>query len=391
MVRTARHLLRWSALCTVIIAVEAVPRLWADPNATASTAPATQPAATLLQQLSDETQQLYRQSRHSMVRVQLPTPQWLEQYNQQQAFLKKWGAQLNPEVREKILEEQDRAFNALHHAATNPATQSSDISSTSPTTQVAKGELQVTDAPHPGDVGISLFAIGLLVDGQGHAVFPVYVDHKYLGNTPLPAVTGEGQVTTATFVGSDPKTHLSVLQLADHSGTPAALGHRRPEDGTLTLVIAIDGGARMAVWNNQHYETGFAILPDGAVAGFGFEHGFLAAATAKPIVDQLIATGEVRRAILGVVTQEVDRDDGLRRQRPQLGSSPAIRIVAVQKGSAAERGGIQADDLILAIGDQAVGDAPTFAAVIATRTGDTTLKVLRGNKTLELTVNLQPK
>jgi hypothetical protein len=327
-----------------------------------------------------------------MVRVQLPTPQWLDQYNQRQMLLQKWGAQLNPEVREKILEEQERAFNALHHAATNPATQSSDMLGSPPATQPAKGELQVTDAlPHPGDVGISLFAIGLLVDGQGHAVFPVYVDRKYLGDTPLPAVTGEGQVTTATFVGSDPKTHLTVLQLADHSGTPAALGHRKPEDGTLTLVIAIDGGARMVVWNNQHFETGFAILPDGAVAGFGFDHGFLGAATAKPIVDQLIATGEVHRAILGVVTQEVDRDDGLRRQRPELGTSPAIRIVAVQKGSAAEHGGIQPEDLILAIGDQTVGDAPTFAAVIATRTGNTVLKVLRGNKTLELTVNLQPK
>jgi hypothetical protein len=327
-----------------------------------------------------------------MVRVRLPAPQWLEQYNQQQQFLQKWSSQLNPEAREKILQEQERALGALHQPpATNPATQSSDMLTIPASTQPTKGELQVTDAPRPGDVGISLFAVGLLVDGQGHAVFPVYVDRKDLGDSPLPAVTGEGQVTTATFVGSDPKTHLTVLQLADHSGTPAALGHRKPEDGTLTMVIAIDGGAKMVVWNNLHYETGFAILPDGAVAGFGFDHGFLGAATAKPVVDQLIATGHVHRAILGVVTQDVDRDDGLRRQRPELGTGPAIRIIAVQKGSAADRGGIQAEDLILAIGDQAVGDAATFAAVIATRSGDTTLKILRGEKTIELTVNLQPK
>jgi hypothetical protein len=365
--------------------------VWADLQATTSP-PSTQPATPLLQQLSDETQQLYRQSRHSMVRVRLPAPQWLEQYNQQQQFLQKWSSQLNPEAREKILQEQERALGALHQPpTTNPATQSSDMLTIPASTQPTKGELQVTDAPRPGDVGISLFAVGLLVDGQGHAVFPVYVDRKDLGNSPLPAVTGEGQVTTATFVGSDPKTHLTVLQLADHSGTPAALGHRKPEDGTLTMVIAIDGGAKMVVWNNLHYETGFAILPDGAVAGFGFDHGFLGAATAKPVVDQLISTGHVHRAILGVVTQDVDRDDGLRRQRPELGTGPAIRIIAVQKGSAADRGGIQAEDLILAIGDQAVGDAATFAAVIATRSGDTTLKVLRGEKTIELTVNLQPK
>ena len=388
MSRTGQHLYRRLILCGVASTAAVIlgGRLMADPP---ESAPATQPAPTLLEQLSAETQRVYRQSKHCMVRVQLPTPQWLDQYNQRQLFLQKWGAQLDPGVREKIQEEQERYLSALHRPpAANPATQSSDI--TPAATQPAKPEL-VTESPHAGDVSITLFAIGLLVDGDGHAVFPIYVDKKYLGDSPLPAVTGDGQTTTATFVGSDPKTHLTVLQLADHSGTPAALGHRKPEDGTLTLVIAIDGGARMVVWNNQHFETGFAILPDGAVAGFGFEHGFLGAATAKPIVDQLIATGEVHRAILGVVTQEVDRDDGLRRQRPELGTNPAIRIVAVQKGSAAERGGIQADDLILAIGDQAVGDAPTFAAVIATRTGDTALKVLRGNKILELTVNLQPK
>ncbi len=390
MARAARHLLRWSVLCATVSAL-GISRVWADLQATTSP-PSTQPATPLLQQLSDETQQLYRQSRHSMVRVRLPAPQWLEQYNQQQQFLQKWSSQLNPEAREKILQEQERALGALHQPpTTNPATQSSDMLTIPASTQPTKGELQVTDAPRPGDVGISLFAVGLLVDGQGHAVFPVYVDRKDLGNSPLPAVTGEGQVTTATFVGSDPKTHLTVLQLADHSGTPAALGHRKPEDGTLTMVIAIDGGAKMVVWNNLHYETGFAILPDGAVAGFGFDHGFLGAATAKPVVDQLISTGHVHRAILGVVTQDVDRDDGLRRQRPELGTGPAIRIIAVQKGSAADRGGIQAEDLILAIGDQAVGDAATFAAVIATRSGDTTLKVLRGEKTIELTVNLQPK
>ncbi len=386
--RTDHHLLRRAVVCGVAAVATGTlaRRLHADPP---EAAPATLSAPTLLQQLSDETQRVYRKSRHSMVRVKLPTPQWLDEYNQRQLFLQKWGSQLDPQVREKILEQQERSVKALHQP---PATsQSIHLVTTRPSSQPDNARLEISDGPHTGDRTISLFAIGLLVDDAGHAVFPVYVDRKSIGDSPLPALTGEGAVTTATFVGSDAKTNLTVLQLADHSGAPAALGHGRLEDGTLTLMIASDGGAKLVVWNSQHPEAGFAVLPDGAVAGFGFNNHFLGASTAKPIVDQLVATGEVHRAVLGVMTQEVDRDDALRRERVELGSSPAIRITAVEEGSAAARGGVQPDDLVLAIGDQIVGDAPTFAAVIATRRGETVLKVLRGKTTIDLTVNLQPK
>jgi S1-C subfamily serine protease len=65
--------------------------------------------------------------------------------------------------------------------------------------------------------------------------------------------------------------------------------------------------------------------------------------------------------------------------------------MSVLDGSAAARGGVQVDDLILSVDDQLVGDAPTFGAVIATRTGDTILKVLRGSQTIQLTVHLEPR
>jgi PDZ domain len=335
---------------------------------------------TILQQLSDDTQRLYLQSRHSMVRVQLPTPQWLEQINDQQEFLRKWGPMMDPVVRQKV-EEQYRTLGNLREAPTTaPSTAPTAIASTQPI------GIEIRSVS-----GYTLFAVGVLVDDQGHAVFPVFVDRKIIGKSALPALTGDGISTTATFVGSDAKTNLTVLQLENHTGTPAPLGHRRPEDGVLTLSIASDGGAKLVVWNNQHPEPGLAILTDGSLAGFGFEGHFLGAATAKPIVDQLVAYGEVHRAFLGVWTMEVMKDDPIRRQSPELGSSPAIRIMAVQEGSAAARGGICKDDLILTIGDQAVGDPPTFAAVIATRRGDTSLKVLRGSKVIDLTVNLQPK
>jgi S1-C subfamily serine protease len=350
-------------------------------------AQSTQPTP-LLQQLSDETQQLYTQSRHSMVRVQLPTPQWLDQYNQRQLLLQKWGSQLDPQVREKLMEEQERYERALKGVATEPTTGPSGL--TLPSTRPTTAGLQVVEGKSV-DVQVTLNAVGVVVDDQGHAVLPVYVDRKTLGNAPLPVVTGDGQTTTATFVGSDAQTSLTVIQLASHNGKPVAMGHPKPDDGTLTLVIAPDGTAKLVVWNNQHPEPGFAIVPDGSLGGFGFDKYFLGASTAKPIVDQLIATGAVHRAQLGVWVQEVGRDDALRRQNSVLGLAPAIRVISVLDNSAAARGGVKVNDLVLAVAGQPVGDAPTFAAVIATGSGDTTLKILRGTQMLQLTVNLQPK
>ena len=360
-----------SALGVAVILVSR--KLEADPPAT------TQP--TILQQLSDETQRLYVQSRHSMVLVRLPSPQWLEQFNDRQAFLRKWGSVMDPanrEALEKIMEEQD-------NLPRGPTT----ASATAPALSATPQPLNRIGQPAPPN--IALYAVGLRVDDQGYAVFPVFVDRKYIGDSILPAVTGDGEVTTARFVGSDAMTNLTVLQLTSRRGTPAPLGHRRPEDGALTLAITSNGEAKLVVWTHQHPEPGFSVLADGSVAGFGFGGHFLGASTAKPIVDQLIATGEVHRALLGVVTQEVGNDDPIRRLQPELGSSPAIRIIAVQDGSPAARGGIAGGDLILTIGDEAVGDPPTFAAVIATRRGETSLRVLRGSKVIELTVNLQAK
>jgi hypothetical protein len=347
------------------------PRLHADPPAT------TQPS--ILQQLSSDTQRLYTQSRHSIVRVQLPTPQWLEQFNKRQELERKWGQVVDPKVLEKALEQQDSTVGQLR-PSTSPAA-----------SQPTSGEYRVSPPHQPAQAPLQLFAVGMLVDDEGHAMFPVFVEKKDLGDAPLLAFTADGEATTATFIGSDAQTNVTVLQLATRTGTPAPLGHSKPDDGELTLSIATEGGAKLVVWNSQHPEPGFAILPDGSVAGFGFGGHFLGASTAKPIVDQLIATGEVHRAVLGVLTVEVSKEDPLRRQRTELGTSPAIRILKVQQDSAAARGGVQPDDLVLTIGGDIVGDTPTFAAVIATRRGETVLRVLRGSKVVELTVNLQPK
>jgi PDZ domain len=355
--------------------------------------PSTEPVS-LLQQLSDDTQRVYSKVRIGIVRVRLPTPQWLEEINEQEKLLRKWGTQLSPEVRDQLLREQQNARTEEYRRvgvvpATQPmTTQATAAPAAPPTTQPGEVQFPKHTDEIPDRV---LVAIGLLLDADGHVVVPLFVEKEAVGNTSLRVLMGDGRLTNAKFIGSDRKTNLTVFQLDDHSGTPVKLARTRPDDGQLTVVVAPEGGARLVVWTNLHPEPGLIVDPDGSIAGFGINGQFLGAASCKPIVDQIIATGEVHRAVLGVKVREIRKDDVLRQQTPALGVRPAIRVEEIDANSAAANGGLQVGDLILAVAGEPVGDGPTFAAVIATRSGKTKLQVLRGSESLNLTVELLPK
>src|SRR5438045_9343635 len=62
---------------------------------------------TTLQQLSLETQSLYRDVQGGLVRVQLPTPKWIREEAAKDDPLRKWGKVLDPQVKEKIAQQQN--------------------------------------------------------------------------------------------------------------------------------------------------------------------------------------------------------------------------------------------------------------------------------------------
>lgn len=394
------HVFRQSFVCSFL--ASALILVAASRTLPAQSPPLQPQAPSLLQQLSDDTQRVYERVRGSLVRVQLPTPQWLEQMNEQEKLLRNWGGQLTPDVRDLIRREQERmrtdAYRRVSSEMSGPTTQPAPSTSAAATSQAvpavtdgagAERGLEFPRTSGPGR--LVLVATGLLVDTHGHTVVPLYVDRATAGAGPLRVLMGDGSLTSGRFVGSDPKTHLTVLQLDNHAGRPAVLAPRRPDDGVLTVVIAPEGGARLVVWTNLHPEPGLVVMPDGSVAGFSFNGAFLGAAACKPIVDQIIATGEVRRAVLGVKVREIGKDDPVRQHLLALGAKPALRVEEVDGESAAQRGGLRVGDLILAIAGQAVGDAPTFAAVIATRSGATELQVLREADVVNLNVDLEPR
>jgi S1-C subfamily serine protease len=352
---------------------------------------------TLLQQLSSETQQLYDKVHLGIVRVQLPTPQWLAQVNEQEKLLHRWGDQLAPDVRQQLLQERDEArseqYRLIGAVASSQPTESASTQATaiSPAQTIPNGFPSVNRIRPVPTGKLVLVATGLLINHDGYVVVPLYVDRPTVGNSPLNVRMGDGKLTTARFVGSDPLTKLTVIQLENHDGAPATISRGRPDEGSLTLVLSADGGARLVVWTNQHPEPGLIVTADGSIAGFGFNDRLLTAATCKPIVDQIIATGQVRRAVLGVMVREVRKDDPLRQNTPELGAKPAILVENVEANSPAQLGGLRPGDLILAVGGEAVGETETFAAIIATRRGKTDLQILRDSGALTLPVDLQPR
>jgi len=147
--------------------------------------------------------------------------------------------------------------------------------------------------------------IGLLVSDQGHVLVPLYIERETIGTAAIKCMVAD-QPTTATFVGSDEKTNLTILKLAKLVGKPIRVGQGRPIDGALVMMLNPNNGSgRVQLWTGGERDFGVVVSMDGAVAGFSRYGQFLAAATAKPVIQQIIEGGKVQRAILGVRLTEL--------------------------------------------------------------------------------------
>jgi hypothetical protein len=353
------------------------------------------PAPTL-QTLSQETQALFETVRPGIMRVHLPPTYWPGQAAAAQGEnpMEKWQTKLAPELRDKI--------NQAVGSEIAPATQPTDaLPATQPGAYflVPLPRLAVSARPDGGvelvpfssaaapnydaqlpSVGLKVIALQL--DDGGHVLVPLYIEPTAIQGTPLKVTTGLGKMTTATFVGSDRQTNITILKLENPIGKPVRLTGGRPDDGSLVMVLAPAGDSgRLSVWTGGQQERGIVVTMDGAVAGFARYGQFLGGAFARPVVDQLIEHGCVRRATLGVLVEETETPDGRR----------GMRVERVSPDSPAEKVGLVRDDYILSMGGTPVNDLPSFAAAIASRDGETELQVLRGERVFAVTVVLHPK
>ena len=387
----------------------------------------------LLEEINRQTQSLYRDVQAGIVRVQLPVPRWVQEAAASDDPLRRWDKVIDPAVKQKLEQQRLEANKGVpvrvtpvvlapttRPAATRPAKppENGAIPGWTVTRKAGSNET-VLEPRGGGSSSITIHAggdvgedghlnlggplrvraqaaagfvpnnIGLLLDDVGHVMVPLFVERETIGDGPVRVMVQDVE-TTATFVGSDDKTNVTILKLAKPVGRPVRLGAARPAEGSLVMLLNPNNATgRLSMWTGGERDYGVVVAMDGSVAGVARYGQFIGGAAAQVVVDQLIKVGSIQRAILGARLTEIRRDDPARQAVAGLGEQPALAVDEVTPNSLAENAGLRRGDFILQIGDVPVGDLTTFAALSA-RSGPTRLLVLRAGERVEATVNLQP-
>jgi putative serine protease PepD len=255
---------------------------------------------------------------------------------------------------------------------------------------------------------------GFVYDTAGHIVTN---EHVVDGASSVTVRFWNGATYKATVVGTDPSTDLAVLKvdapssvlhpltLGDSSKvqvgqTVVAIGSPFGLEGTITAGIVSALHRDITAPNNytitdsiqtdaaiNHGNSGGPLLDlsgtvigvtsqiesdSGDNAGVGFA---IPSNTVRSIVSQLMSSGSVKHAYLGVAIQT---------------ASNGVRLTEVRSGTPAERAGLQVGDVITAIDGKAITNAAQLSSAIdAKQPGDrVTLTYERNGQTKTVSVTL---
>ena len=131
------------------------------------------------------------------------------------------------------------------------------------------------------------------------------------------------------------------------------------------------------------HDWGVVVNMSGGVYGFVRQGQFLSASACGPVVSQLIHSGAVRRAKIGLAITSVPQNDPARQAAPAaLGGQPAVRVSEIAPNSPASGAGLKVGDVILELNDQPVGDPHSFAAAMSdpATSAKASVKFLRDGK-----------
>lgn len=276
---------------------------------------------------------------------------------------------------------------------------------------------------------------GIILDKEGHILTN---NHVVAGASKLLVSLPDGRSFPAKLIGQDPQTDLAVVQISANNlpiakigdssklqvgdwvvaignalalpggptvtaGVVSALGRTVQEPSTssgpgpfLFDVIQTDapinpGNSGGPLVNLNDEVIGINTLVAGTAGSSGIQAqgiGFaIAMSTAKPIAEQLIATGKVVHAYLGILYQPINPAIAA-----QLGiqETHGVIIIQVDPGSPAASAGLQANDVITQVDNQKLVGESDLAKILSDhKPGDTlTLTVYRGNQKKEIKVTL---
>lgn len=277
---------------------------------------------------------------------------------------------------------------------------------------------------------------GAIYDNQGHILTN---NHVVEGAQNLLVSLPDGRSFKAKLIGADPQTDLAVVQISGSNIPVAQVGDSRQlQVGDWVVAIgnalALPGGPTVTegvvsalgrtvqepsdpntnapgpflydmiqtsapinpgnsggpLVNLSSQIVGIDTLVAGEASpgvqaqGIGFA---ISIATAKPIADQLVATGHIVHPFLGI--EYVPLNPAI---SAQLGIQQTDGVVVqnVVPGSPAEQGGLRQDDVIIALDNTALKGESALAQMLNVhKPGDTvSLTLLRGNRTMNVKVRL---
>ena len=370
------------------------------PHASAQDTPQANRSASsrpLLEQLTRETEALYREVETGVLRVELPPPRWMDVAGREgESPLTKYK-DLDPKVREQLEQRARRAAGGEPLArgpVVGPATQAASDAGVGLSADAAV--IVVPPPPTQETTGTPAFEpnnVALVLDEAGHLLVPLYLEPEAAGGRTIRVGDAGGNVAEARFVGSDRQTNLTVLKLVQPAGAPVRLGEAdRPADGSLVFgVTPPDGAGRLAVWTGGARDYGLVFSVDGRCAGVARFGQFLGGRACRLIAQQIVRHGAVKRATLGVIVTQLPKDEAVRQGGGTGASRGTMRVDQVMAGSPAEAAGIRAGDVLLTLAGEAPTDIANLAATIAGRDGPTEIRVLRGEDVVTVTVDLRQK
>jgi S1-C subfamily serine protease len=226
--------------------------------------------------------------------------------------------------------------------------------------------------------------------------------HVAGGTARIRATTADGQNLTAQLVGDDPDTDLALVRINESVTLPfAPLGDsRRLKRGQLVIAIGNPLGfestvttgvvsalgrslrARSGRLIDDVIQTDAALNPGNSGGPLVSSHGevvgintavimgaqgicfAVAANTANFVLGELVRHGRVRRAYIGIAAQQFTLSRR-RRHAAGLTQESAVMIATVEPGSPAERAGLVAGDIILALDGTTVTGADDLIRTLA--------------------------
>jgi serine protease Do len=247
-------------------------------------------------------------------------------------------------------------------------------------------------------------------------------NHVVEGAKEVTVTLRDKQEYQAQIVGRDPKTDLAVLKIDNAEALPiAAMGDSDqlnvgdwvvaignpfglsntvtagivsakgriigagPYDDFIQTDASINpGNSGGPLFNVRGEVVGIntAIIPNGQGIGFAIPIN-----TAKPLIPQLVATGQVTRGYLGVSIQSITPD---LLKALKLKETTGALVGDVVPGSAADKAGIRRGDVIVAFNGTTVKDSHDLPSLVAaTPVGqEVTVTILRDRKKHELPVTV---